>query len=696
MKSALLEIGVETLPARFLKPALEQLQGKAQALLKASRLSHGALRTYGTPMRLALLIEDLAEKSTSETLEVSGPPARLLKDAAGAFTKQAAGFARKQGIRPEELETASLPKGEFLMARKTLPGESAPKLLKTLFPELIASLEFPKGLVWEESRFRFARPIRTLLALYGKKTIPFSLAGVRSGNKTRGLAALGAQAFAVSSPAAYAGMLKERCVLADMRERGKALRRTLDAAAKRTRGALDNDDELFETQLCMTEHPVAVVGSFKEEYLELPQELLTMVLKKQLMFFPVRKPDGSLAPDFVAVRDGVSEGQKQVRNGFERVLDARFSDARFFFRRDRKVPLAERAKGLDRVRFQKGLGSMAQKTARVQELSNWLFMRLLQDHELDRGAVAGAAKLVYADLVTGVVGEFPELQGVMAGVYARHEGLGEKLAMSLSEFYFPAAAKAPLPTTIEACIVSLAGKLDTAAAMFAAGFKPSGSEDPFGLRRQGNGIIRILLEKQIRVPLPDAARKALELVAADGSEKDFDVRTAADELLEFFWQRVETLFLERGYKVDELRAVRSGGLDSLVRTFQRLIAVHALRPEPDFVPLAQAFKRASNIIRQAEFSEDAEVDKELFTDAPEGELFSALCRIESEVREKVDQGLYEEGLRSLVSLKPQVDRFFDEVLVMAEKEDVKRNRLSLLSRLVRLFKSVADISHIQN
>jgi len=703
VNDALLEIGTESLPARFLKSALEQMRAHGARLLTESRVSFESLETVGTPMRQALLIRGLAERSEALLSLVVGPPAKLLKDADGNFTKQAAGFAKKNGVAPETLTVVEVPKkGPFLQAKKEIPAQSTQEILKRLFPALIASLEFPKGLVWESSRFRFGRPIRTLCALYGKKTVPFELAGVKSSNKTRGLAATGSRPIKIESPSRYVDQLRDDCVVADLQSRRESLGKTLAGAMEGSQGLLDGDMDLLEHTVCLTEHPVALRGSFKEEYLELPAALLTTVLKKQLMFFPVLSHDGTtLINEFVGVRDGISDGQHEVRGGFEKVIDARFSDARFFSKRDLETSLAKKTEKLARVSFQKGLGTMAQKTRRIGELSRTIFLALLQDHELDKTAVETVSALAFADLQTDVVGEFPELQGTMGGVYARAEGLSEKIAMGIEEFHFPIAAKAPLPTTIEGCIVSLADKLDTISAFLAAGFKPSGSEDPFGLRRLGNGVIRIVLEKQLRLSIPELVDAALGFAAAEGAEAPFDAAAAKKEVLDFLWQRVETMFLEKGFKIDELRAVEEDGLASLVRTFQRLAAVHALRPEPDFVPLAAAFKRASNILKQAGIEvgsngDSPEIDPDLLFDAAEKDLFSAVCRVESEVRVKVAEGLYEEGLRSLVTLKPQVDKFFDDVMVMAEDPAMKENRLRLLARMVRLFKTVADISCIQN
>lgn len=700
MKSALLEVQVETLPSRFIAPALAQLEAKGAALLKARRLPFASLKAEGTPMRLALRVDGVAEKSEPQELEVVGPPARMLKDASGAVTKAAEGFARQQGVAVEDLVVVTGPKGEMLAVKKTLPGEPAAKVLAEAFAELVRALEFPKTLVWEESKFRFGRPLRGLLALYGKKPLRFSVAGVKSGAKTRGLAALGAKPLTVTAPERYEALLRDRCVLVAVEERRKALRKTLDAAAKRSGGRLDEDPDLLEQTLFLVEHPVAVLGRFDKAYLELPQALLSMVMKKQLMFFPILGRDGRHTGEFIGVRDGVSEGQKEVQTGFERVIAARLADARFFSKRDKETALARHAEKLARVSFQKGLGSMAAKTERVRGLAAHFAAELLQDRELNGAALETAARLCYADLVTGVVGEFPELQGVMGGEYARHEGLGETVALALQEFYQPAQAKGPLPVHAEGALVSLAGKLDTVVAMLAGGFKPSGSEDPFGLRRLGNGAVRIVLEKQLAVDLEAGVDAALGLLDAhnDDPQPAVPAREAARaEALEFLWARVEALLGEKGFRPDELKAVKHGGLRNLAVTFHRLAAVHALRPDPDFVPVAAAFKRAANILKQAGLQAQGagDVAPELFAGDAERALFGAVCRVEGDLAEKVSQGDYEPALRSLVALKPEVDRFFNDVMVMVDDAKLKANRLALLARLHRLFTSVADISHIQ-
>ncbi|HAH07235.1 MAG TPA: glycine--tRNA ligase subunit beta [Elusimicrobia bacterium] len=696
MKNALLEIGVESLPARFVPPALRQMERLALELLKAERLPHGAIRVFGTPMRLALVIEDVQDRSEAAVREASGPPARLLKDAQGAFTPQALGFAKAQGVKPEELETKTTPKGEVLCARKTLPGEGAPKVLERVFPALVAGIEFPKTLEWEESRFRFGRPIRTLVALLGGKVVPFQLAGVQSGARTRGLAALGYPSVPLT-PEGYLQTLRDACVLADPAERRAAMLEGLRKAAGASSGRLDEDEALVEQVVNLCEHPVPVLGHFDKAFLELPQSLLTTVLKTQLRFFPLLGRDGRLAAEFIGVRDGVSEGQKDVQDGYQRVLSARFSDARFFFRRDRESTLEQKRAKLALVGFQKGLGSMLDKSERILGVVRWLCERLRQEVSFDEAAAQALARLCHCDLVADVVKEFPELQGTMGGVYARAEGLGERVSLGLEEFYFPTQAKGPLPAHLEGALASLAGKLDTVCALFSAGLKPTGSEDPFALRRLGNGVVRILLEKQVRVRASEIVDAAFAQLEAQKLAAGADLARARAEVLEFLWQRAESLFLDQGFKADEVRSVKEGGLDDLPRTYKRLSAVRALRPEPDFAALAQAFKRAANIFtKEAPSGGRAEVQKLLLKEEAERALFEALCRVESEVRSKSAAEEFEPALRALVSLKPQLDAFFDDVHVMDEDKALQGNRLALLGRLVGLFRSVADVSQVQS
>lgn len=699
MKSALLEIGTEPLPARFIPPALEGLEDYARELLKQENLAYTGLKCWGTPRRLAIRITGVPERSADVTTEVQGPRADLWKDAQGSFTPQSAGFARAQGVQPQDLQVASTPRGEVLVARKTKPGEPALVALARIFGELPGKLQFPKSMEWEPSGFRFARPIRSLTALYGRKRVPVEVAGVRSGSRVQGHPSLGGRPAVVPDPERYEAVLKSRLVLADPEERRGALLKQLSAAGRQAGCRPDADPALVEETVFLTEHPVAVLGHFDRQYLELPKTLLAVCLKKQLKFFPLLDSSGNLAPCFVGIRDGVSEGQKEVQAGFERVLAARFADAQFFYRRDLQTGLAAMRDRLAARLFHKDLGTLLDKTGRVEALSSWLAQRAGQDLDLSESAVVQIAGFAYADLASEVVGEFPELQGAMGGVYARQgsDPLDERVALGLEEFYYPVGSKSPIPTTLEGCLAALAGKLDTLAGDFAVGVVPTGSEDPHGLRRQALGVLRILMERQFPVSLTEALNQALELLPqALGLDRSRRAEVAR-ALEEFLWNRAQAALEEMGYRVDEIRSVRVDGLSDLRRTFKRLAAVHAVRPHPDFGALAMAYKRAANILKQAKVDWSSEVSpsRALLEETEERELFEAVSSAEGALKERLALEEFETVLRRLVQLKPALDQFFDKVLVMAERTELRQNRLSLLAALVRLFQSVADLSHIQ-
>ncbi|MBI4387321.1 MAG: glycine--tRNA ligase subunit beta [Elusimicrobia bacterium] len=703
---ALLEIGTEHLPARFVSPGLSQMSASAARLLQDDRLPCAEIKVYGTLRRLALHLLGLSRHSNALERTLTGPPAGLLKDSQGNFTAQAAGFAKAQGVRPEELETVRGPKGEVLAVRRVTPGEPAIQVLSRVFPAIIRGLEFAKNMEWEGSRFQFARPIRSITALYGERIVPFSLAGISSGNKTQG-AAIGSDKIRIASPAGYVGSLRDHCILVDTEERRGALSKTLDGALRASPGVrLEKDSGLLDELVYLTEHPVAVGGRFSRDFLGLPPFLLTTVLKKQLKFFPLQEAAGKLFPGFIGIRDGVSEAQDTVREGYERVLEARLCDARFYFDRDRRSSLRAKTDALRRAAFQRDMGSMHDKMERTVELAIWICGALWRKRlPLDLGCVEAIARLAYADLVTEIVGEFPELQGSSGGYYARLDGEEERVALGIEEFHYPLSSRSPLPTHLEGSVVALAGKMDSLAALFLAGHRPTGSEDPFALRRAGTGIVRIVLEKQLPISLPQLAAQARRLIEKGGAPSEN--RKAASypgaghfeaDLREFLWQRAQACFQESGYPMDEIRSVEEGGLDHLAVTFKRLAALSALRAHEDFGELVTAFKRAANILRQAGpalVSDLSEVDRNLVTAEAELSLFEALGRAEKSLFEKLNRDEYERALRELIKLRPFVDRFFESVRVMDCEEAVKRNRLALLLKLASLFKSVADISQLQ-
>lgn len=685
-KDFVLDVHTEPLPARFIPPALEQLKIRAAQWL-AGRVEHGEISVGGTLRHLVLTVRAVAPKGFDKLERFKGPREQAWRQPGGEFTPAAEGFARKHGLSADELK----PVDGVLYAEVSSKGEPSAVLMGLMIPDLLRALQFPKAMFWEPSGFRFGRPIRAIVGLLGEKVVPVELAGVKSGRAVYGHPVLAKAPVVLKEASRHAAVLRQGLVIIDPAERKSYLLKALEMAAKKTGGRIEEDPDLIDETVFMVEHPVPILGRLREEHMKLPVPLLKMVMRKQLKFFPVTSRDGGLLPFFVGVRDGLSSGNDGVRAGYQRVLEARFNDAAFFVGRDEASSLESKLPLLERVTYQKALGSVAQKAARVESLTAWMAERLRSTAPIDERSACLAARLVYADLVTDVVREFPELQGQMGGVYARKDGLEEKIAVAVEQFYFPVAAKAPVPATLEAAVVSLAGKLDSLAGGFAAGLVPTGSADPYALRRQALGAVRILLEKQLPLDLGRALAEAVRLQPATVAEAGALEETLAD----FIWGRAASFFEEMGYAVDEIRSVRVGALQNLPDSFRRLAAVRAVRREPAFEPLAASFKRASNILRQAKSEDGEALDRARLRDQADFDFYDALVRAEGEANDRIVRGDFEGGLKSLVSVKPSLDIFFDKVMVMVEDEALRRQRLALLGKLVRAFRRVADLSEIQ-
>ena len=684
----LLDVHTEPFPARFVAPALEQLKANAAKWL-AGKIEHGEISVYGTLRHLVLSVKQVLPKGLDKSERFKGPKEQAWKTSDGAFTPAAEGFARKYGISAADLK----PVEGVLYAEVHTKGAAASALLETMIPELLKSLQFPKTMVWEETGFKFGRPLRAITALYGEKVVPVEIAGIKSGRAVYGHPTYARKAIQLKEPSKHQKVLRDGLVIADPVQRREYLLKQLDAAGKSAGGKAELDEELVDETVNMAEHPTPVVGKLRDEHMHLPAALLKMVMKKQLKFFPVVDGAGKLVPSFIGVRDGLSSGNNLVREGYQRVLEARFNDAAFFFGRDTAATLESRLPLLERVTYQKALGSMSQKADRVAKLAAWLCEHLRQTAPLDEQAVAKSARLAYADLVADVVKEFPELQGHMGGVYARRDGLGEKVALSVEEFYFPIAAKTPVPTTAEGCVVSLAGKLDSMAGCFAAGLIPTGSADPYALRRQALGAVRILIEKQLPIDLEAAAAKAISLQPVPVAEP---VKLET-QLLDFIWGRAASFFEELAFRSDEIRSIRFGALKDLPAAARRLAALRAVRNDPAFEPLAAAFKRAANILKQSKGAEEGVLaERALLKEEADFALYDALVEIEGAANDRLVRGDYEGALKSLVAIKPRLDFFFEKVMVMVEDESLKRQRLAVLAKLVRAFKRVADLSEIQS
>lgn len=679
--NALLQIGTEHLPARFLRPALEQLKENATKILAENRLNYKTLETYGTYKKLVLEIKDLAEVSEDISKEVKGPPAKLLKGANGKFTPQALGFAAKNGIKAEQLVVKETDKGPFIYADIKIKGIKTEKLLATIFPELIKSLNFAKNMVWEDSGFRFARPIRSIIALYGSKIIKFEIAGVKSSNKAYGLSSFKQTPIIIKNPESYKDALKNQIhpILVDIEERKKALLRSIEGCTKLLGYQADLDEDLISETVNFTEHPIALAGDMALSFMKLPKKLLTTVLKTQIKMFPVVNKKGELQPHFIAVRDGVSVNQEEVKTGFKNVMTARLTDAVFFFENDLKLGLDEMRKKLKNINFIDGMGTMEDKTKRITDLTNSI-AKLLNFSNADTENAKTAATYAYADLASSVVYEFTDLQGYMGGVYAQKEGRTPDVCAALEEFYLPLSASSDLPKTKVGSLVSLAGKLDTSAANFKAGQVPSGSQDPFALRRQAMGAVRIVLANN----WPLSINKLVELASKNLPENENNQLT---QLPEFLWQRLQNILEDSLIPEDIISAVKN--FDTPLNTVRLNAGILAEQlKSATLQAVAESAKRVANILKQAPQNLPA-LNTALLKEQEEIALNKAVDNLPK------DQDDFAKELKNLSALKQPLEDFFAKIMVNVSEANIKNNRLALLKKVKTVLFATADLGKLK-
>jgi glycyl-tRNA synthetase beta chain len=695
----LLEIGVEELPYQFISPALASLRHDARGLLEEARLSSRSITAFGTPRRLVLVVEDLARHQTAVTKEVMGPSKSVGFDAQGQPTKAAIGFAAGQGMPVESLQVRPTPKGEYLFAVKEDAGRSAKIVLLELLPQLIGQLSFPKAMKWNEAGVRFARPVRWLLALFDGALVPIVAAGIKAGTRTYGHRVMGKGAsITVRDYASYRNALERAGVLVDPARRRKVIQEQLERLCRRSGVTLNADESLLDQAVFTTEWPCAVLGNFKTEYLRVPPEILMTSMKEHQGFFSVRDArTGRLAAHFIAVANNQPKDMSLIRAGNERVLAARLADAKFFFDEDRKTRLEERVKKLSGVTFHQKLGTMGQKEERLVQLISALASALNHGGDLVNEC-RRAAHLSKADLLTGIVGEFPELQGIMGGEYATHDGEPDGVSHAIREQYLPKALEGELPRSLPGLLLSLADRLDTIAAFFHVGIIPSGSEDPFALRRHATAIVRIILEKDLRLDLGVYIEHARNLLVDSGIRGTGDShqegrRRVADFLFERVRHYGRTVHAFRDDVMDAVLKTASTGRLDLVDLFLKMKAMQAVTVKPDFNPLIIGFKRASRIVEKEQW-ERQPVDPGRFHDAAEGELHQKIGICREEVRREMAQGRYDKALEALVGLKPAIDAFFTRVMVNVEDTALRSNRLSLLKDVSECFMSFADFSRI--
>lgn len=684
----LVEIGTEEIPAWMLEDAIRQFAGLVTESLRSNRLEFGESTTWYTPRRLILWLRAIPQKQPDLVETVIGPPKRVGYDASGAPTKAALAFAEKNGVPVTALRLSETSRGEYLTAVRTVGGEATHKLLERFIPESIGRIQFPKTMYWTSDKFRFARPVRWILALFGNRILRFALADVRSDRFTAGHRYLGKARIKVSSPGSLKALLRKNGVFIDPDERRLRIQKGLASLARKVQANLVEDPSLLDTVVNLNEYPSVIRGSFDPEFLRLPEEILVTVMREHQKYFSLRDARGNLLPHFLAAINLDRDRNREITKGHERVLRARLADAAFFWETDRKVPLENRVAALKQVLFQEKLGTYHDKVARISKLiRNLAAAANATTLEED---LRKAARLMKCDLVTEMVKEFPDLQGIVGGLYARAEGHPENVWRAIYDHYLPKSTNSSSPGTIAGAILALADKLDTVCGCFSAGLIPKGSSDPFGVRRLGNGILKIILDHSLRVRLGT-------LIQWGSGQFPSDSEKIREELQKFLEGRLRFLFQEMGFAYDCINATLATGFtgfDDVVDTLARVRALQSMRSDPDFLAVATNFKRIKNILAQAGATSYGSPESSLMSESAEKDLLGKY----EETKPRVDQACnaqdYATALRAMASMRPAVDRFFDKVLVMEPDPGIRSNRLNLLYAFDALFRRVADISEM--
>jgi glycyl-tRNA synthetase beta chain len=723
MADFLLEIGTEEIPARMVQDASQELQKRVEELLTKNSLPHQGIKCSETPRRLALITSGIPATQPDVQEQLTGPATKVAyKD--GQPTPAAHAFAKKAGVDVSQLQKVTTPKGEYLTASVTNKGKPASQVLAELLPKEIAAIYWPKNMYWRAGKpERFVRPVRWIVAMLDGEIIPLEFAGIKAGNQSRGHRILGPAQVSIASPSQYTETMKGAHVTAVSADREYKIRKALDAVTRTIPGARWREDaELLKTVVNLTEWPSAILGSFDKEYLSLPEEVLVTVMRDHQKYFAVEDASGKLAPHFLAVLNTDGDPDGLIRHGNERVLRARFNDARFFWDTDQKTTLEQRVKTLSAVTFQKDLGSYYDKTGRVQKLATDIAMALRKAGlEVRADMVSEAARLSKTDLTTELVKEFTELQGIIGGLYAKAQGLPQSVAEAIYDQYKPESTDDSAPRTLEGAVLSIADKADSIAGMFALGLVPSGSKDPFALRRQANGIVKTIVEHKLPLRMWTIIINSLEGYEGTEAAKSFKLPSQTKHgvttqvkiddtwitqkeltlkfvIYEFFKERLQFYLRDvLDFSYDTVNAVIEIGSDDIIDAIERSKAVAEIRVRSEFEPLFIAFKRVKNIIRQAHEKEllIAELQpEEKFQSEAEIAIWKEFQRLASSYLPLRQQRKYLDAFRELAKVREPVDKFFESVMVMVDDADLRAKRLGLLNYLLETFNTIADLSEL--
>lgn len=680
----LLEIGVEELPSRFGQTTLDQIENNLSKLLKEERVNFDNIDKYATPRRLTFVIKNLADKASDLEEEVKGPAKKIAVDEEGNFTKPALGFMKSKGLDPENVYFKQVGNAEYLFGTIKQSGKETAEILKNIIPTAIKNVTFPKAMRWGGKNMRFARPIRWMVALLNDNVLDVNLEGIKASNVTKGHRFLGEREFEVNSVEDYFEKLEKNYIILDQHKRKAMIKEQAIEVANSLGGEVELDDDLLEEITFLVEYPTAFYGEFEEDYVKLPKEVVTTPMKEHQRYFPVSK-DGKLLPYFIAVRNGDSHRIDIVKAGNEKVLKARLADALFFYKEDTKKPLESFVDKLQTVVFQAKLGTVYDKSLRIDKLSQTILNELNMSESAKN--TQRAAKLCKADLVTNMVFEFTELQGIMGRDYAKVGGENEEVCQAIFEHYLPRYAGDILPETNAGIALSIADKLDSIAGFFAIGIKPSGSQDPYALRRQALGILSILLDKKLSVNLNNLINAALD----NYSNLEFNKEEVASQIVEFFVERVKNLFKDLGIRYDVIDAVLNNNLNDISDIHTRALELNRWLQKDELVEMLTAFNRVSTLAQKATIDI---VKEELLKEDAEIKLYNRFKEIKLNVESLLVDKKYNEALDAFATLRPLVDNLFDNVMVMDKDESVKENRLGLLKQIYSTMLTICDLSKI--
>ena len=710
MPDFLLELGTEEIPARMIDSARDELARRTGELLVREHLT-GKLEVeaYSTPRRLAILVRGVATQQPDVQEQLTGPSLKVAyKD--GSPTPAAEAFAKKAGVPFASLEKITTPKGDYLAATVQKKGRSASDILTELLPKEIAGIYWAKSMYWRgKNAERFVRPVRWMVSLLDEQIVPVEFGGIMAGQTSQGHRILFSGAVAINRPDEYYARLGEAFVTVSAADREHRIRKALDAATRTVPGARWREDkELLDTVVNLTEFPSVVLGGFDPEFLTLPQEVLVTVMRDHQKYFALEAADGKLSPHFLAVLNTDSDPDGLIRHGNERVLRARFNDARFFWDTDQKINLRERVEMLKSVTFQKDLGSYFDKTSRIQKLGSLVSEVLrVAGVAIRPGVVFKAAHLCKADLTTELVKEFTELQGIVGGLYAKVQQLDPSLPHATAEaigdaiyhHYQPESTHDDVPPTLEGAVLAISDKADTIAGMFALGLQPKGSKDPFALRRAANGVVKIIAEHKLPIPIAKLFSDARAEYTGSAAERRFDKKVDFNASIAAFMRERLEFYLKdvRGFAYDVVNAVLAAGSDDVVDAIARAEALTQVRGSDDFASISVAFKRTKNILRQARETGKKiadQLDPTACTEESEKSLANSVPEIAAKVAPLREQKNYTAALTEISRLRQPIDLFFDKVMVMVDDERVRANRLALLQTLLAEFSTIADFSEI--